>query len=33
MPQHEFDALNLIQTPVWVISPASERIIFANATP
>jgi PAS domain S-box/diguanylate cyclase (GGDEF) domain len=32
MPQHEFDALNLIQTPVWVISPASERIIFANAT-
>ncbi len=31
MPQHEFDALNLIQTPVWVISPASERIIFANA--
>lgn len=30
MPQHEFDALNLIQTPVWVISPASERIIFAN---
>lgn len=31
MPQREFDALNLIQTPVWVISPASERIIFANA--
>lgn len=31
MPQHDFDALNLIHTPVWVISPVCERILFANA--
>ncbi|EKS7193774.1 MULTISPECIES: sensor domain-containing diguanylate cyclase [Enterobacter cloacae complex] len=31
MSQNCFDALNLIKTPVWLISPASEQIIFANA--
>ncbi|WP_044868310.1 PAS domain-containing protein, partial [Enterobacter ludwigii] len=30
MSQNCFDALNLIKTPVWLISPASEQIIFAN---
>ncbi|QPJ98610.1 GGDEF domain-containing protein [Enterobacter mori] len=31
MSQHYFDALNFIKTPVWLVSPASEHIIFANA--
>lgn len=31
MSQYCFDALNLLNTPVWVISPVSEHIIFANA--
>ena len=30
MSQNCFDALNLIKTPVWLISSASEQIIFAN---
>ncbi|UWM62329.1 sensor domain-containing diguanylate cyclase [Enterobacter sp. CP102] len=31
MPLTCFDALNYIKTPVWLISPVSEHIIFANA--
>ncbi len=31
MPQYCFDALNFIKTPVWLVSPVSENIIFANA--
>ena len=31
MSQHSFDALHLITTPVWLISPVSEQILFANA--
>ncbi|MEH0884988.1 sensor domain-containing diguanylate cyclase [Enterobacter sp. UNJFSC 003] len=31
MSQYCFDALNLIKTPVWLISPVSEHIIFANS--
>lgn len=31
MSQYSFDALNFIKTPVWLISAASEHIIFANA--
>jgi hypothetical protein len=30
MSQNGFDALNVIKTPVWLISPVSEQIIFAN---
>lgn len=30
MSQNGFDALNAIKTPVWLISPVSEQIIFAN---
>lgn len=30
MSQQCFDALNFIKTPVWLISPVSEHIIFAN---
>jgi hypothetical protein len=30
MSQNCFDALNVIKTPVWLISPVSEQIIFAN---
>jgi hypothetical protein len=30
MSQTCFDALNVIKTPVWLISPVSEQIIFAN---
>ena len=30
MSQNSFDALNAIKTPVWLISPVSEQIIFAN---
>ena len=30
MSQPCFDALNVIKTPVWLISPVSEQIIFAN---
>ncbi len=30
MSQYCFDALNFIKTPVWLISPVSEQIIFAN---
>lgn len=30
MPLTCFDALNYIKTPVWLISPVSEHIIFAN---
>ncbi|MGX5099224.1 diguanylate cyclase domain-containing protein [Enterobacter cloacae] len=32
MSQNGFDALNAIKTPVWLISPVSEQIIFANVT-
>lgn len=31
MLQHSFDALHLITMPVWLISPVSEQILFANA--
>ncbi|MRS89070.1 diguanylate cyclase [Enterobacteriaceae bacterium RIT714] len=31
MPLHSFEALNFIKTPVWLVSPTSEQIIFANA--
>jgi PAS domain S-box-containing protein len=27
----EFDALNILKTPVWLISPESEALLFANA--
>lgn len=30
MLPHSFDALNFIKTPVWLVSPVSEQIIFAN---
>lgn len=30
MSQFCFDALNLVKTPVWLISPVSEQILFAN---
>lgn len=30
MSQYCFDALNVIKTPVWLISPVAENIIFAN---
>lgn len=30
MSQPCFDALNVIKTPVWLISPVSEQIVFAN---
>ena len=30
MSLHSFDALNLIKTPVWLVSPVSEQVIFAN---
>jgi len=30
MSQYCFDALNVIKTPVWLISPVAEDIIFAN---
>lgn len=30
MSLHSFDALNLIKTPVWLVSPVSELVIFAN---
>lgn len=30
MSQNSFDALNFIKTPVWLISPVSEQILFAN---
>lgn len=30
MPQDNFAALNLISTPVWLVSPASEHLLFAN---
>lgn len=30
MSQNGFDALNVIKTPVWLISAVSEQIIFAN---
>ena len=30
MSQNYFDALNVIKTPVWLISPVSGHIIFAN---
>jgi hypothetical protein len=30
MSQNGFDALNVIKTPVWLVSPVSEKIIFAN---
>ncbi|MEB7541223.1 GGDEF domain-containing protein [Enterobacter huaxiensis] len=30
MSQYCFDALNVIKTPVWLISPVAETIIFAN---
>ncbi|WP_230351197.1 sensor domain-containing diguanylate cyclase [Lelliottia sp. WAP21] len=30
MPQESFDALNFITTPVWLVSPASEHVLFAN---
>lgn len=30
MSQYCFDALNMIKTPVWLISPVAENIIFAN---
>jgi diguanylate cyclase (GGDEF)-like protein/PAS domain S-box-containing protein len=30
MPLTCFDALNYIKTPVWLISPVSEHILFAN---
>ena len=32
MSQPCFDTLNVIKTPVWLISPVSEQIIFANGT-
>ena len=32
MSQNGFEALNVIKTPVWLISPASEAIVFANVT-
>ncbi|MEH3171036.1 sensor domain-containing diguanylate cyclase [Enterobacter quasiroggenkampii] len=32
MSQNGFEALNVIKTPVWLISPASETIVFANVT-
>ena len=31
MSQYCFDALNVINTPVWLISPVTENIIFANS--
>ena len=31
MSQFCFDALNFVRTPVWLISPVSEQLIFANA--
>lgn len=30
MSQNGFEGLNVIKTPVWLISPASEAIVFAN---
>ncbi|ASV55634.1 Serine phosphatase RsbU, regulator of sigma subunit [Lelliottia jeotgali] len=30
MSPHSFDALNFIKTPVWLVSPVSEHLIFAN---
>ncbi|MDK9582743.1 sensor domain-containing diguanylate cyclase [Lelliottia wanjuensis] len=30
MLPHSFDALNFIKTPVWLVSPVSEHLIFAN---
>lgn len=30
MSQNGFEALNVIKTPVWLISPVSEEIVFAN---
>lgn len=30
MSQPCFDALNVIKTPVWLVSPVSEKIVFAN---
>jgi hypothetical protein len=30
MSQPCFDALNVIKTPVWLVSPVLEKIIFAN---
>ena len=32
MLPHSFDALNFIKTPVWLVSPVSEHLIFANTT-
>lgn len=32
MSQPCFDALNVIKTPVWLVSPVSEKIIFANVS-
>lgn len=32
MSQNGFEAMNVIKTPVWLISPASETIVFANVT-
>lgn len=30
MSQNGFDALNIVKTPVWVVSPVSEQLLFAN---
>src|SRR5471030_75751 len=30
MPQAQLDALNLLTTPVWLVSPQSQDILFAN---
>ncbi|MEZ1646357.1 sensor domain-containing diguanylate cyclase, partial [Enterobacter hormaechei] len=32
MSQPCCDALNVIKTPVWLVSPVSEKIIFANVS-
>lgn len=31
MLPHSFDALNFVKTPVWLVSPVSEHVIFANS--
>ncbi|MGF6421224.1 diguanylate cyclase (GGDEF)-like protein/PAS domain S-box-containing protein [Lelliottia sp. 489] len=31
MLPHSFDALNFVKTPVWLVSPVSEQVIFANS--
>lgn len=32
MLQPQLDALNILSTPVWVVSPKNQEILFANTT-